>query len=82
MPPARVKARGASRRGRISGRVGEYGLIDDLPGLNVSVQVPRGFGLAAAGFAQLAPQARVATGQRFDANVAADTIAAWAQTWL
>ena len=41
-----------------------------------------GIGSSGANMNKLAPQARVATGQRFDANVAADTIAAWAQTWL
>ena len=30
----------------------------------------------------LAPKARVATGKVFDTGVSADTIAAWAQTWL
>ena len=30
----------------------------------------------------LAPKARVAAGKVFDTNVSADTIAAWAQTWL
>ena len=41
-----------------------------------------GIGSSGANMNKLAPQARVATGQRFDANVSADTIAAWAQTWL
>ena len=30
----------------------------------------------------LAPNARVAAGKVFDTNISADTIAAWAQTWL
>ena len=39
-------------------------------------------GDSGANMNKLAPAARVATGKRFEANVAADTIAAWAQTWL
>ena len=41
-----------------------------------------GIGSSGANMNKLAPAARVATGKRFDAGVSADTIAAWAQTWL
>ena len=39
-------------------------------------------GDSGANMNKLAPKARVARGRRFDVNVSADTIAAWAQTWL
>ena len=41
-----------------------------------------GIGGSGANMNKLAPGARVAAGQRFDVGVDADTIAAWAQTWL
>ena len=41
-----------------------------------------GIGDSGANMNKLAPAARVAAGQRFDAHEDADTIAAWAQTWL